>query len=160
RIGEDVSVDFQAGPFRMTTRSTRRRFLEVSGAAAVASRAGISESLAQTAQPPSRPRIAALPSTYYYLSHAYHIVAPFRDGFVVHDGKGLHKPQFDIASLVIEQVAPATDLGHAHVEGRNVRQSPTIADALTLGTDKLAVDGVLLIAEHGEYPYNEKLQKL
>ena len=37
---------------------------------------------------------------------------------------------------------------------------PTIADALTLGTGKLGVDGVLLIAEHGDYPYNEKLQKL
>jgi hypothetical protein len=37
---------------------------------------------------------------------------------------------------------------------------PTIADALTLGTDTLAVDGVLLIAEHGDYPLNEKGQRL
>ncbi len=29
-----------------------------------------------------------------------------------------------------------------------------------MGTGKLAVDAVLLIAEHGNYPYNEKLQKL
>src|SRR5262249_17419080 len=156
RIVKDDSVDLQAGPSRMTTASTRRRFLEVSGAASLASRAGLSDSLTQTAQPPSRPKIAALASTYYYLSHAYHIVGRFLDGFFVHDGKGLHKPHFDIASLFIEQVAPATDLGHAHVEGRNIRQCPTIADALTLGTGKLAVDGVLLIAEHGEYPYNEK----
>ena len=41
-----------------------------------------------------------------------------------------------------------------------MRLSPTIADALTLGTGKLAVDAVLLIAEHGDYPLNEKLQKL
>src|SRR5439155_23675439 len=33
-------------------------------------------------------------------------------------------------------------------------------DALTLGTGKLAVDGVLLIGEHGDYPYNPKGQKL
>ena len=45
-------------------------------------------------------------------------------------------------------------------QGNHVRLSPTIADALTLGTGKLAVDAVLLIAEHGDYPYNEKLQKL
>jgi hypothetical protein len=31
---------------------------------------------------------------------------------------------------------------------------------LTLGGNKLAVDGVLLIAEHGDYPYNERGQKL
>jgi len=40
-----------------------------------------------------------------------------------------------------------------------VRHSPTIADALTLGSGKLAVDAVLLIAEHGDYPLNAKLQK-
>lgn len=34
------------------------------------------------------------------------------------------------------------------------RLSDTIADALTLGTDALAVDGVLLIAEHGNYPHS------
>jgi hypothetical protein len=36
----------------------------------------------------------------------------------------------------------------------------SIAEALTLGTGKLAVDGVLLIAEHGNYPHNEKNQQL
>jgi hypothetical protein len=37
---------------------------------------------------------------------------------------------------------------------------PTIADALTLGGNDLAVDGVLLIGEHGTYPANEKGQRL
>ena len=119
-----------------------------------------SQALAQTAQAPARPKVAALASTYYYLSHAYHIVGRFLDGFVVHDGHGLHKPPFEIASLFIEQVAPATDLGEGQASRHQVRLSPSIADALTLGTGKLAVDAVLLIAEHGEYPYNEKLQKL
>ena len=109
---------------------------------------------------PSRPKVAALASVYSYLSHAYHIVGRFLDGFVVHDGHGLHKAPFEIASLYTDQVLPATDLGHAHAAGHQIRLSPTIADALTLGTGKLAVDAVLLIAEHGEYPYNEKLQKL
>src|SRR5205814_731815 len=36
----------------------------------------------------------------------------------------------------------------------------SIAEALTLGTGKLAVDGVLLVAEHGNYPFNDKQQKL
>ncbi|MFN8496117.1 MAG: hypothetical protein U0350_51470 [Caldilineaceae bacterium] len=33
---------------------------------------------------------------------------------------------------------------------------PTVADALTLGTDTLAVDGVLLIGEHGTYGNERK----
>ena len=37
---------------------------------------------------------------------------------------------------------------------------PTIHDALTLGTGKLAVDGVVLIGEHGVYPRNEKGQHM
>ena len=35
-----------------------------------------------------------------------------------------------------------------------------IADALTGGTERLTVDGVLLVAEHGNYPRNEKGQVL
>ena len=37
---------------------------------------------------------------------------------------------------------------------------PTVAEALTLGGDSLQVDGVLLVGEHGEYPTNEKGQRL
>jgi hypothetical protein len=36
----------------------------------------------------------------------------------------------------------------------------TVVDALTLGGDKLAVDGVILIGEHGDYPFNDKEQRL
>ena len=35
---------------------------------------------------------------------------------------------------------------------------PTIAEALTRGGEQLAVDGVLVIGEHGRYPRNEKGQ--
>ena len=110
--------------------------------------------------PGRRPKITALATTYYYLSHAYHIVGRFLDGFVVYDNRGVHKPEFEVASLFIEQTADATDLGRAKAKRHHVRLSPTIADALTLGTGKLAVDAVLLIGEHGDYPYNERLQKL
>ena len=127
-----------SGPYRRERGS--RPNLEVSGAAAVASCARANDALPQTSQAPPRPKIAALASTYYYLSHAYHIVGRFLDGFVVHDGNGLHKPPFDIASLFIEQVSPTADLGRAHADEHHVRLSPTIADALTLGTGKLAVD--------------------
>ena len=144
----------------MTSGPTRREFLEATGATLALT--GLADAKEPTAANPEqrRPKLAALASVYYYLSHAYHIVGRFLDGFVVHDGKGLHRPDFEISSLFIEQVNPATDLGRAKAAKHGVRLSPTIAAALTLGTGKLAVDGVLLIAEHGDYPYNEKLQKL
>lgn len=37
---------------------------------------------------------------------------------------------------------------------------PNIEEALTLGPSKLAIDGVLIIGEHGDYPANEKGQDL
>src|SRR5204863_10133122 len=37
-------------------------------------------------------------------------------------------------------------------QAHGVRVSKTIEDALMLGTGKLAVDGVLLVCEHGQYP--------
>jgi hypothetical protein len=153
----------------MNSRTTRRHFFELTGTAA--GLAGLGGAPAAPAQPgeetspretqaPARPKIAALATVYTYLSHAYHIVGRFLDGFIVHDGHGLHKPPFEVASLFIEQTPQATDLGRETALGHGVRLSPSIADALTLGTGKLAVDAVLLIAEHGSYPYNQKLQKL
>ena len=72
----------------------------------------------------ARPKVAALASVYYYLSHAYHIVGRFLDGFPVYDGRPepLHRPPFEIASLFIEQVSPETDLGRAKAEA--VRRPP------------------------------------
>ncbi len=152
----------------MNPGTTRRRFLELTGAAAgmsgltvaAAPNRRAAEFILPQGPATARPKIAALATVYSYLSHAYHIVGRFLDGFVVHDGNGLHKPQFEVASLFIEQTPAPADLGREQARRHGVRLCPTIADALTLGTGKLAVDAVLLIAEHGTYPYNQKLQKL
>ena len=151
----------------MTHPPSRRQFLETT-AAGMALGMGSGEMAVAAAQPGRRPRVAALASVYFYLSHAYHIVGRFFDGFLVYQDDSSstaflgdpHKPPFEIASLYIEQTAEATDLGRAKARKHGVRLSPTIADALTLGTGMLAVDAVLLIAEHGDYPLNAKLQKL
>ena len=150
--------------------ASRRAFLEAAGIAAGVGSSGLawgSSAESDRPAPERKPRIAALASTYFYLSHAYHIVGRFLDGFPVYDGgpgrtaeQNLHRPPFEVASLYIEQIDDDTDLGRARAREGGVRLSPTIADALTLGTGKLAVDGVLLIAEHGDYPLNERLQKL
>ena len=145
---------------REHTLPTRRAFLETTGLAAGLGTLAGSSSLQAAPSQGSKLKVAAIASTYYYLSHAYHIVGRFLDGFPVHEGHDPHRPDFDISSLFIEQISDATDLGRAKAERHKVRLSPNIADALTLGTGKLAVDAVLLIGEHGDYPYNEKLQKL
>ena len=112
--------------------------------------------------PPNRPRaakrkLALLTTTYHYLSHAYHIGGRFLYGYLRPDG--YHFPDSELASIHTEQVGPK-DLSRDIARKHGVRHSGSIADALTLGTGKLAVDGVLLIAEHGDYPYNAKGQKL
>src|SRR5690606_9276761 len=64
-----------------------------------------------------------------------------------------------IVSMFTEQV-PANDMSRDMAKKHNVPIFRTVADALTLGGNDLAVDGVLLIGEHGTYPMNDKEQKL
>ncbi|WP_165230222.1 hypothetical protein [Aquisphaera insulae] len=139
---------------------SRRHFLETTAVAVLGANAPAS----LASQPGRKPRVAAIATTYFYLSHAYHIVGRFIDGFPVHregeaPGEVLHRPEFEVSSLFIDQTPDATDLGRAKAKRHAIRLSPTIEDALTLGTGKLAVDAVLLIGEHGNYPENEKLQR-
>jgi len=106
---------------------------------------------------PAKRKLAVLATTWHYLSHAYHIAGRFLNGYLRPDG--YHFPDADIASMYVEQLG-AKDLSRGIAKKHDIRHAPTIADVLTLGTGKLAVDGVLLIAEHGDYRYNAKGQKL
>jgi hypothetical protein len=69
------------------------------------------------------------------------------------------KPRVDVASVYIDQV-PKDDLAKERIARHKLRQFSTIEEALTLGGSDLAVDGVVIIAEHGRYPKNEKKQTL
>src|SRR5215831_3290527 len=106
----------------------------------------------------TRPRIAAVVTTYFKYSHAQHIVDRFLDGY---GWNGTHHyPPMDLVSLYVNQVGN-NDLSRERLKRHaTTRASETIADALTLGTGKLAVDGVVLVGEHGDYPRNEKGQTL
>jgi hypothetical protein len=104
----------------------------------------------------SKPRIAAVVTSYFKYSHAQHIVDRFLDGYGW-DGAH-HYPPMDLVSLYVDQVG-ANDLSRERAARHpSMKIYPTIADALTLGTGKLAVDGVVLVGEHGQYPRNEKGQ--
>lgn len=105
-----------------------------------------------------RPRLAAIVTEYRKFSHAQHIVDRFLEGYGW-NGKH-HRPEMDLVSLYVDQVKE-NDLSRERAARFPTMQLyPTIADALTLGGNDLAVDGVLLIGEHGDYPLNEKGQRL
>ena len=143
---------------------TRRAFL---ASTAALTTGGLRPPLAHSAdaprtRPPKRAKpaakkIAVVASIYHYLSHAYHIAGRFLDGYM--KGDDHHFPDFGVASAYVEQVK-ANDLSRDIAKDHASASPDTIEDALTLGTGKLAVDGVLLICEHGDYPYNAKAQKL
>ena len=105
---------------------------------------------------PDRPKLAAVCTTYFKYSHAQHIVDRFLDGYGWNGTH--HHPAMDLVSLYVDQVG-ANDLSRERLARHpNVKGCATIAEALTLGGSKLAVDGVVLVGEHGNYPRNEKGQ--
>jgi len=65
----------------------------------------------------------------------------------------------EVVSLYIDQF-PEGDQSGDRAREFGFTLYPTIAEALRCGGDRLAVDGVLIFAEHGDYPFNEKAQRL
>ncbi|NND06735.1 MAG: hypothetical protein HKN87_10175, partial [Saprospiraceae bacterium] len=102
-------------------------------------------------------RIAAIITEFRENSHAEVIIGKYLEGYNRDNMEPF--PQSKIVSMFTEQV-PENDLSRAFSKKYNVPIFRTVADALTLGEDDLAVDGVLLIGEHGKYPMNDKEQKL
>src|SRR2546423_691994 len=94
-------------------------------------------------------KIAAIITTYYPLSHGDVIVTKFLKGFPT-DDRGRLAPRVEVASLYLDQVHPR-DIGRRLAAAHGVPLFGTLRAALTLGGRELAVDGVLLIAEHGDY---------
>ncbi len=102
-------------------------------------------------------RIAVITTIYRYLSHAQHFADRFLVGYPT-EGRW-HRPNMKIASLYVDQKPEGEQsIDRAREFGFSVY--PTIAEALRCGGDELAVDAVLLIGEHGDYPSNEKGQVL
>jgi hypothetical protein len=104
-----------------------------------------------------RKKIALIGTAVYNLSHAQHFLDRFLLGYAW--GGGWRRPDVDLVSLYIDQF-PENDLARATAKRHGVPIYSTLEDALTLGGSKLAVDGVVIIAEHGNYPHNEKGQTL
>ncbi|MCY3777289.1 MAG: hypothetical protein OXH11_15040, partial [Candidatus Aminicenantes bacterium] len=106
----------------------------------------------------SRPlRIAAVVTTFFPNSHAGVIVDKFLRGFPTDEG--VIPPRSTIVSLYIDQIHER-DVGRQIAYEFDIPLYESIRAALTLGGDDLAVDAVLLIGEHGDYPRSELGQEM
>jgi len=104
-----------------------------------------------------RKRLAIVTTVWRYLSHAQHMGDRFLVGYPW-NGRW-HKPAMDVVSLYVDQRGEG-DQSEARAKEFGFRVYPTIAEALRCGGERLAVDGLLIIGEHGDYPTNAKGQIL
>src|SRR5207247_1141697 len=124
---------------------SRRAFLHTTAAIAAAA-------------PPAEPKRIAIIATIYRLqSHAQHMGDRFLVGYPY--AGTWHKPNMRVVSLYVDQ-KPEGDLSGERAREFGLQVYPTIPEALRCGGSALAVDAVLIIAEHGNYPRNEKGQIL
>ena len=106
-----------------------------------------------------RPRLAVVTTVFRPLAHSDVILSRWVKALVGDEQWGWRDSQCDIAALFVAQ-RPDNDMAQDWCEKHGVQRADSVREALTLGGETLAVDGVLLIAEHGEYEWNEKGQKL
>jgi hypothetical protein len=130
---------------------SRRTFLGAVSAGATA--AGLSAGQQLKGE---RKKLAIVTTEWRFHSHAWHMGERFLAGYPV-QGKW-HRPPLDVVSAYVDQ-APKDDLSRQRAREFGFKMYPTIAEALRSGGDKLAVDAVLVIGEHGDYPTNELGQK-
>lgn len=127
---------------------TRRQMLGITGMAGLTALAG-NAAAAFPGSAQNRPRIAVLASYWAYTrSHADWIVNKLIDGYW---WDGAYTPsRVDVASIYIHQ-HDASQLGQKVAKAKGIPVFKSVAEALTLGGKELAVDGVVIVAEHGEY---------
>jgi len=131
----------------------RRTFLEMMVVTGIAAQLACSDKNDSK----KRKKIAIIASIWRYQSHAQHIGDRFLVGYPS-QGKW-HLPNMDVVSLYVDQ-KPEGDQSEARSKEFGFQVYPTVQEALRCGTNQIAVDAVLLIIEHGDYPRNNKGQVL
>jgi hypothetical protein len=101
--------------------------------------------------------VAAIVTEYRIRSHADNLVTRLLEGYELHWTPV--RPRVEVAALYTDQVPP-DDISRDLAARHGVPIFPTIREALTPGGGGLAVDGVVIVGEHGDYPFNERGQHL
>lgn len=132
-------------------RLSRRRLLQGAASLAVAPRL-----LRASAAPVApRPRVAVVLTEFTYRSHAHVLLENFLEPYLFNGERT--EPGVEVVSLYVDQF-PEGDMARDVAKAYDLPIYPTIADALVCGGQRLAVDAVMSIGEHGKYPVNEKGQ--
>ena len=129
---------------------TRRSFLGVAAAGMIGNR------IAGAQAPKERKRLAVVTTVWNYKSHAWHMAERFLHGYPFNGS--WHRPPIDVVSAYVDQIGN-DDLSRQRSMEFGFPIYPKVDQALRCGGDKLAVDAVLVIGEHGNYPLNEFGQK-
>lgn len=129
----------------------RRTFMAAVGGGLAAS------SLLHAAEQTRRKRLAIVTTEWRYRSHAWHMGERFLVGYPI-EGRW-HHPPLDVVAAYVDQ-QPENDLSRSRSKEFGFPIYPSIAEALRCGGKQLAVDAVLVIGEHGDYPRNDIGQKL
>lgn len=133
---------------------SRRDWL--AGAAAIACGATVQPARANTAKSVKVKSVAAVVSIYEPKTHADVLVGKILQGWKQDGGTG---PALTLSSLYVDQISDR-DLSRQMAAKYNVPIFDTIEKAVTAGMDRIPVDGVISIGEHGDYPVNSKGQQL
>jgi hypothetical protein len=127
---------------------SRRTFLGAAGAGIVAA----GWSFAEQPRAAERKRLAIVTTEWRYHSHAWHMGERFLVGYPINGH--WHHPPLDVVGVYVDQF-PENDLARSRAAEFKFPIYPTIAETLRAGGDKLAVDAVLVIGEHGSYPKSD-----
>lgn len=138
----------------MNNNISRRNVLAATAAAAVFPNAWPT---ASPAAPTKRPKVAAVFTVLRFRSHAFNILENFL-GQYYFNGQ-LTDPGVDVVSFYADQF-PDDDMTREVSRRFGIPLYSSIDKAMCLGGTKLAVDAVLSIGEHGDYPYNKLSQHM
>jgi len=106
-------------------------------------------SLLAALAPGRRPKVACILNAYFPNSHADVFMGRLLEGYRL-NGES-HRSRMQTVSLYVDQF-PTNDMAREQAAEYGVTIYKSVKEALCLGGDKLAVDGVAVIGEHGDYP--------